>query len=327
MSGILDNDEEVNAQIEAVLSEDQEEFERLASERAILKMLVTDNIAGAIIGKNGKTIAEMQEECGARIKVSQSSDFYPGTSERTILITGPENNVLQAQELIWQKIAQFYKPYNEGIEQTSNSISGKILIPTECGGLIIGRGGMTIRSIQEESGARVQVTSKDNPESKISRERILTLSGSLGACIKGSQLVLLKMLEDPSVTYQNKSTSYGRLLAGRSLGSRVNGLPINDLSLPLGAETLSATSTITIAVPEPLIGQILGKKGATIREIQQLSGAKVIVSARGENEDGSPDLSSDRTRTVTITGSPSNAQMAQLLVTQKLQLAKNGIRR
>lgn len=106
MSGILDNDEEVNAQIEAVLSEDQEEFERLASERAILKMLVTDNIAGAIIGKNGKTIAEMQEECGARIKVSQSSDFYPGTSERTILITGPENNVLQAQELIWQKIAQ-----------------------------------------------------------------------------------------------------------------------------------------------------------------------------------------------------------------------------
>jgi polyribonucleotide nucleotidyltransferase len=65
------------------------------------------------------------------------------------------------------------------MESNPNSISGKILIPTECGGLIIGRGGITIRSIQEESGARVQVTSKDNPESKISRERILTLSGLL----------------------------------------------------------------------------------------------------------------------------------------------------
>lgn len=59
----------------------------------------------------------------------------------------------------------------------SNTISGKLLIPTESGGLIIGRGGVTIRQIQDESGARVQVTSKDNPESRISRERILTLSG------------------------------------------------------------------------------------------------------------------------------------------------------
>lgn len=89
MSGLLDNEEDVNAQIEAVLSEDQaDEYERLVPDRAILKMLVTDNIAGAIIGKNGKAIAEIQDECGARIKVSQTADFYPGTSERTVLITG-----------------------------------------------------------------------------------------------------------------------------------------------------------------------------------------------------------------------------------------------
>ena len=90
MSGLLDNEEEVNAQIEAVLSDDQDgEYERQQMpDRTILKMLVTDNIAGAIIGKNGKAIADIQEECGARIKVSQTADFYPGTSERTILITG-----------------------------------------------------------------------------------------------------------------------------------------------------------------------------------------------------------------------------------------------
>lgn len=63
--------------------------------------------------------------------------------------------------------------------ESSNTISGKLLIPTESGGLIIGRGGVTIRAIQEESGARIQVTSKDNPESRISRERILTLTGSI----------------------------------------------------------------------------------------------------------------------------------------------------
>jgi predicted PilT family ATPase len=88
MAGMLDNEEEVNAQIEAVLSDDQADYDHMIQDRAILKMLVTDNIAGAIIGKNGKAIADLQDECGAKIKVSQSADFYPGTSERTILITG-----------------------------------------------------------------------------------------------------------------------------------------------------------------------------------------------------------------------------------------------
>lgn len=32
-----------------------------------------------------------------------------------------------------------------------------------------------------------------------------------------------------------------------STNSRSNGVAVNDLSLPIGAETLSATSTITIA--------------------------------------------------------------------------------
>jgi RNA-binding protein Nova len=103
MSGLLDNEVEVNAQIEAVLSDDQDgEYERhpQPDRSTILKMLVTDNIAGAIIGKNGKAIADIQEECGARIKVSQTADFYPGTSERTILITGINSNESSSTHLI-----------------------------------------------------------------------------------------------------------------------------------------------------------------------------------------------------------------------------------
>jgi hypothetical protein len=34
------------------------------------------------------------------------------------------------------------------------------------------------------------------------------------------------------------------------------------------------------AVPDSLVGYILGKKGATMKEIQQRSGAKVMLSAR-----------------------------------------------
>jgi len=34
--------------------------------------------AGAIIGKGGETIAQVQKEVNARIKMSKANDFYPG---------------------------------------------------------------------------------------------------------------------------------------------------------------------------------------------------------------------------------------------------------
>jgi hypothetical protein len=50
-----------------------------------------------------------------------------------------------------------------------------------------------------------------------------------------------------------------------------------------------------------------------MREIMSLSGAKIVISPRGEYTDGNTN------RTVTITGSPHSAQTAHLYVTQKLQ--------
>lgn len=42
------------------------------------KVLVPSMVAGAIIGKGGETIAQLQKETGARVKMSKSHDFYPG---------------------------------------------------------------------------------------------------------------------------------------------------------------------------------------------------------------------------------------------------------
>jgi hypothetical protein len=40
--------------------------------------LVPSIAAGAIIGKGGETIAQVQKESGARVKMSKANDFYPG---------------------------------------------------------------------------------------------------------------------------------------------------------------------------------------------------------------------------------------------------------
>jgi len=43
-----------------------------------LKVLVPSIAAGAIIGKGGETIAQLQKDAGARVKMSKANDFYPG---------------------------------------------------------------------------------------------------------------------------------------------------------------------------------------------------------------------------------------------------------
>lgn len=49
------------------------------------KILVPSVAAGAIIGKGGETIAQLQKDTGARIKMSKANDFYPGTSDFIIV--------------------------------------------------------------------------------------------------------------------------------------------------------------------------------------------------------------------------------------------------
>ena len=63
---------------------------------------------------------------------------------------------------------------------------------------------------------------------------------------------------------------------------------------------------------------MLGPHGATLNEIIQLSGAKVVTSKRGEFIDGTSN------RLVTITGSPPCAQTAHTLIIHKLRQAMDG---
>nr|1EC6_A Chain A, RNA-BINDING PROTEIN NOVA-2 [Homo sapiens]1EC6_B Chain B, RNA-BINDING PROTEIN NOVA-2 [Homo sapiens] len=69
---------------------------------------------------------------------------------------------------------------------------------------------------------------------------------------------------------------------------------------------------VEIAVPENLVGAILGKGGKTLVEYQELTGARIQISKKGEFLPGT------RNRRVTITGSPAATQAAQYLISQRV---------
>ena len=60
---------------------------------------------GAIIGKGGEVINNLKSLVGVRIRVSNREDYFPGTRDRKVTISGTAEAVQIAQALIAQKVA------------------------------------------------------------------------------------------------------------------------------------------------------------------------------------------------------------------------------
>ncbi|XP_068109989.1 RNA-binding protein Nova-1 isoform X1 [Hyperolius riggenbachi] len=194
-----------------------------------LKVLIPSYAAGSIIGKGGQTIVQLQKETGATIKLSKSKDFYPGTTERVCLIQGTVEALNAVHGFIAEKIREM--PQNvaktepvsilqpqttvnpDRIKQTLSSLPPatksspsdpmtisrasqvKIIVPNSTAGLIIGKGGATVKAVMEQSGAWVQLSQK--PDGINLQERVVTVSGEPEQNRKAVELIVQKIQEDP----------------------------------------------------------------------------------------------------------------------------------
>lgn len=89
-------------------------------------------------------------------------------------------------------------------------MEGKISIPASLSGVILGRGGATIKAIAEESSTNLVMDGKDHG-SEATQERVLTIVGTAAGCMNCTSLVLAKLLEASSegrFEYFQKGTTY-----------------------------------------------------------------------------------------------------------------------
>lgn len=414
--------------------------QQLAS-RITIKFLLGNGITGSLIGTKGSAVKCLIDMSGAKVYVSNGDAHFPGSTDRVILVSGSLSQITIVQSLIWHLIAnnvrstemgersETWDPYtaldecNDGIHDEI-IVTCKLSIPQAAAGMILGRNGSSIRSITEESGARISMASKDDGMVMLTHERILTITGPKINCVKCTSLVVAKLSEDTAISqYAYRGTSYSGTPNGLSSPSALgppsyggsslshnghnnrdnntnnnrsnvspysrggpssygqdgnddnnyrggmrndNALPpprrngsgsslhyphqpslsppsysLNNSPMYLGTgqsgsgnsisngfdgggggggggggspmPLIDALTTISLAVPEALVGNILGRNGSAVREISSLSGAKVLVSPRGEYIEGTTN------RLVTIQGSPECAQTAHHFIVQKLQ--------
>eukprot|EP01018_Ginkgo_biloba_P010288 Gb_17340 [translate_table: standard] len=160
------------------------------------KMDVPNAKVGLLIGKGGETIKYLQQHSGAKIQITRDADADPHSSTREVELSGTAENISRAEQLIKDVMAQAdaggsgtlaaqgFNTLQSGGEQIQlkvpNNKVGPFILKSDFlqVGLIIGRGGETIKNLQSRTGARVQLIPLHLPVGDTSTERTVQVTGS-----------------------------------------------------------------------------------------------------------------------------------------------------
>ncbi|XP_075648964.1 uncharacterized protein LOC142619648 isoform X2 [Castanea sativa] len=149
------------------------------------KMEVPNNKVGVLIGKAGDTIRYLQYNSGAKIQITRDADADPQSATRPVEIIGTLDSITKAEKLINAVIAEADAGGSPSLiarglttaQAAAASEQVQIQVPNEKVGLIIGRGGETIKGLQTRTGARIQLIPQHLPEGDESKERTVRVTG------------------------------------------------------------------------------------------------------------------------------------------------------
>uniref|UniRef100_A0A665VTS7 Poly(rC) binding protein 2 n=1 Tax=Echeneis naucrates TaxID=173247 RepID=A0A665VTS7_ECHNA len=287
----------------------------------------------------------MREESGARINISEGN-----CPERIITLAGPTTSIFKAFSMIIEKLEEDISTSMTNSTATSKPpVTMRLVVPASQCGSLIGKGGCKIKEIRESAGAQVQVAGDMLPNST---ERAITVAGTPQSIIECVKQICVVMLESPpkgvTIPYRPKPSGSPVIFAGgqayavqgqhaipqpdltklHQLAMQQSPFPIicnnplvqqshGCLCIPsAGMDASAQTGSHELTIPNDLIGCIIGRQGAKINEIRQMSGAQIKIANPVE---GSTD------RQVTITGSHASISLAEYLINARLSSEATGL--
>jgi far upstream element-binding protein len=253
----------------------------------IESLSIESNLVGLIIGRQGENLRRVEAETGCRVQFITGPDktgLYrqcklTGTQAARVKAKIEINRIIDDSRMAANARAAAERPrdgppgrvtsHQPALQDGDGSI--QIMVPVRTVGLIIGRGGETIRDLQERSGCHVNIVG----EQSVNGFRPINLIGSREAAARAKDLIM-EIFESDSTSQPGKD----RALAQRE--------PARDASHSNGfGGGGAARDKDSIFVPSDAVGMIIGKGGETIRDMQSTTGCKINVppsSGPGEVE-------------------------------------------
>lgn len=246
---------------------------------------VPDRMVGLIIGKGGEQIAAIQAETGCKVQFAPDSGGMP---DRPCTLTGSEESITAAKDMIQRIIAK-----GQGLPDPHQVNEGhtmiEIMVPGPKVGLVIGKGGETIKHLQEKAAVKMVMIQDSNQPTSF--DKPLRITGDLDKCQMARDMVM-ELINDKEDDFSPARNEYG---AGPGPGPGPG--PRNQMEIP---------------VPRNLVGVIIGRGGEMIKKIQSETGAKVQF----KQDDGEgPE------RMCTVSGGPDKVQQAANMINDLVNTA------
>ncbi|XP_043722537.1 far upstream element-binding protein 1-like [Telopea speciosissima] len=157
------------------------------------KIDIPNGRVGVIIGKGGETIKYLQLQSGAKIQVTRDMDADPNSLTRMVELMGTPEQISKAEQLITDVLSEA-EAGGSGV--VSRRLTGQpgadqfvMKVPNNKVGLIIGKGGETIKNMQGSSGARIQLIPLHLPPGDTSTERTVQIDGTKEQIESAKQLI------------------------------------------------------------------------------------------------------------------------------------------
>ncbi|XP_068647638.1 uncharacterized protein [Aristolochia californica] len=167
------------------------------------KIEVPNNKVGVLIGKAGDTIRLLQYNSGAKIQITRDADSDPYAATRPVELIGSLESITKAEHLIKDVIAEADAGGSPSLvargfgAAQSGSEQVQIQVPNEKVGLIIGKGGETIKNLQTRSGARIQLIPQHLPDGDQSKERTVRVTGNKKQIETAREMIKEVMTQTP----------------------------------------------------------------------------------------------------------------------------------
>ncbi|KAL8258344.1 hypothetical protein R6Q59_030385 [Mikania micrantha] len=271
-----------------------------------VRMLVPSDQIGCVIGKGGQVIQNIRTETRAQIRIL-SNEHLPRcalTSDELLQISGDaivvrkalfhlasrlHDNPSRSQHLLLSSSSNLYKTSgsytgpmwpNSGLTGSAQDFSLRLVCPTENIGSVIGKGGVIIKQIRQESGAMIKVDSSAS---------------------EGDDCLITVSAKE---VFQEQSPTIDAVMRLQPRCSEKTEKDSGDSVL-----------TTRLLVPSSRIGCLIGKGGAIISEMRSLTRASIRILSK----ENLPKVAAEDEEMVQITGDTNAASNALLQVTTRLR--------
>jgi len=160
------------------------------AESHVIRMWMQNNHCGTIIGKGGVNIKAIREQSDCKVQVSE---LAPGAAERLVTTTGSIAGINKAAELMIEVLEEQAAADPAAATEGERTHTLKLILSNNQVGGIIGKAGVVIKAMRDESGAVIKV----DPAQTMQNERVVSLSGTKAALIKAHMLTAEKIASMP----------------------------------------------------------------------------------------------------------------------------------